>query len=150
MLALARAPVQGFTPVQPRTTFMNAATPGATTLVPTTTAVELPAGLTDTDAARITAAISAARTESTRHAYDQARSQGERWCIARGLTALPGDPLALSAYLTERAEAGKAAGTLDMSCTATRHVGLTSGAEDPGASEAVRQVRTSRRRRCRL
>lgn len=105
MLALARAPVQGFTPVQPRTTFMNAATPGATTLVPTTTAVELPAGLTDTDAARITAAISAARTESTRHAYDQARSQWERWCIARGLTALPGDPRA--ERLPDRARRGR-------------------------------------------
>ncbi len=124
------------------TTLMNAALPAATTLVPAAAAaVELPAGLTDIDAARITAAISAARTESTRIVYAQAWSQWERWCAARGIPALPGDPLALCAYLTERAEAGKATGTLDMSCTAIRHVHRMSGAEDPVASEAVRQVR---------
>ena len=55
--------------------------------------------------------------------------------------ALPGDPLALCAYLTERAAAGKANGTLDMACAAIRHVHRMTGAEDPVASEAVRQVR---------
>jgi integrase len=126
------------------TALMNAAVPaGATTLVPapTSTAASLPPGLTDADGARITAAIAAARTESTRTVYAQAWSQWERWCAARGIPALPGDPLALCAYLTERAEAGKATGTLDMSCTAIRHVHRMCGAEDPVASEAVRQVR---------
>ncbi len=126
------------------TTFMNAALPAATTLVPASDVadgVDLPAGLTDIDAARIAAAISDARTESTRIVYAQAWSQWERWCATRGITALPGDPLALCAYLTERAEAGKATGTLDMSCTAIRHVHRMSGVEDPVASEAVRQVR---------
>lgn len=45
------------------------------------------------------------------------------------------------AYLTERAEAGKATGTLDMSCTAIRQVHCMCGVEDPVAAEAVRQVR---------
>ncbi|MDQ3527981.1 MAG: tyrosine-type recombinase/integrase [Actinomycetota bacterium] len=124
------------------TTFMNAALPVSTALVPTTAdGMDLPVGLTEVDAARITAAISAARTESTRHVYALVWSQWERWCDARGIPALPGDPLALCAYLTERAEAGKATGTLDMACTAIRHVHRMSGAEDPVASEAVRQVR---------
>ena len=73
--------------------------------------------------------------------YAQTWSQWERWCGARGIPALPGDPLALCAYLTERAEAGKATGTLDMSCTAIRHVHRMCGVADPVASEAVRQVR---------
>jgi len=89
------------------TTLMNAALPASTTLALTSTTPALPAGLTDIDAACITAAIAAARTESTRTVYDQAWSQWERWCAARGIPALPGDPLALCAYLTERAEAGK-------------------------------------------
>jgi integrase len=56
-------------------------------------------------------------------------------------TALPADPLTLAAYLTERAEDGKAISTLDMSCTVIRHVHRMTGTEDPVASEAVRQVR---------
>lgn len=126
------------------TTFMNAVLPAtATTNVhprvePT---ADLPAGLTEADAARITGAIAAARTESTRHVYALVWSQWERWCGSRGIPALPGDPLALCAYLTERAEAGKATGTLDMACTAIRHVHRMTGAEDPVASETVRQVR---------
>jgi len=47
----------------------------------------------------------------------------------------------VSAYLTERAEDGKAISTLDMSCTVIRHVHRMTGIEDPVASEAVRQVR---------
>ncbi len=104
-------------------------------------AAGLPAGLTDADAGRITAAIAAARTESTRHVYALVRNQWERWCDARGILALPGDPLALCAYLTERAAAGKATGTLDMSCTGIRHVHRMTGVDDPVASETVRQVR---------
>ncbi len=45
--------------------------------------------------------------------------QWERWCADRGVQAIPADPLTLCAYLTERAHAGKATGTLDMSCTVT-------------------------------
>ena len=101
----------------------------------------LPAGLTEADAERIAAAIAAARTETTRHVYALIWAQWERWCASRGIPALPGDPLALCAYLTERAEAGKANGTLNMTCVVVRHVHRMTGAEDPVASEAVRQVR---------
>ncbi|MEP6527554.1 MAG: hypothetical protein ABJA86_10345 [Nocardioidaceae bacterium] len=57
--------------------------------------VGLPCGLTDADVARITAAISAARTESTRTVYGHAWRGWQRWCDSRGIAALPGDPLAL-------------------------------------------------------
>jgi hypothetical protein len=97
------------------TTFMNAALPAnaalATVADTSRRSTSLPAGLTESDAARITAAISAARTESTRHVYALLWAQWERWCRSRGIPALPGDPLALYAYLTERAEAGKATGS---------------------------------------
>jgi hypothetical protein len=58
----------------------------------------LPSGLTDIDAARITAAIAAPRTKATRHLCALVWSQWERWCTLRGIPALPGDPLALCAY----------------------------------------------------
>jgi integrase len=125
------------------TTFMNAAAPAASPpvhAVPADT-LGLPAGLTEIDAVRIAEAPAAARAESTRQVYALVWNQWERWCDVRGIPALPGDPLTLCAYLTERAEAGKAAGTLDMACTAIRHVHRMAGADDPVASEAVSQVR---------
>ncbi|MPZ93886.1 MAG: tyrosine-type recombinase/integrase [Propionibacteriales bacterium] len=124
------------------THFMNCTLPTSTTLDrirPEPPA--LPAGLTETDPARITRAIAAAKSETTRGVYAQVWGHWERWCAHRGTIALPADPLALSAYLTERAEHGKAISTLDMSCTVIRHVHRMTGTDDPVASEAVRQVR---------
>ena len=104
------------------------------------------AGLTAVDAERIGEALAAARTDGTRRLYDVVWGQWQRWCTQRGVTAVPADPLTVCAYLTERAEAGRATGTLDMACTVIRHVHRTTGAVDPIASEAVRQVRRGLRR----
>ncbi|QIK75710.1 site-specific integrase [Nocardioides piscis] len=128
------------------TNLLTAALPATAIVAPTPDLDLLPAGLTDLDTARISSAIAAARTESTRRLYALVWAQWERWCAARGIGALPADPLALCAYLTERAEAGKATGTLDMACTVIRHVHRTCGITDPVDSEAVRQVRRGLRR----
>lgn len=106
----------------------------------------LPVALTDADADRIAAAISAARTESTRRVYAYTWGQWARWCAARHLSPLPGDPAALCAYLTERAAAGLAITSLDGACTAIRHVHRMHAVADPVASETVRQVRLGLRR----
>lgn len=106
----------------------------------------LPAGLTGVDADRIAAAVAAARSESTRHVYALAWSQWERWCVERDLVALPGAPLALAAYLTGRAEAGRSMATLDVACTAIRHVHRGAAVEDPVSAEVVAQVRRGLRR----
>jgi len=113
---------------------------------PLTEAGSLPVALTDADADRIAAAISAARTESTRRVYAYTWGQWARWCATRGLSPLPGDPAALCAYLTERAAEGIAVSSLDGACTAIRHVHRMHAATDPVASEAVRQVRLGLRR----
>ena len=124
------------------THFMNATLPASTTLdLVRPEPPALPAGLTELDAARIVRAIAAAKSETTRGVYAQVWGHWERWCARCGTTALGADPLALSAYLTERAEDGKAISTLDMSCTVIRLVHRMTGIEDPVASEAVRQVR---------
>lgn len=128
-------------------------------MTPTTTAAaagldRLPAGLTDADATRIKTALAAARAESTRQVYALAWGHWERWCTERGLAALPCDPLTLAAYLTERADAGRAMGTLDMACTVIRHVhraamggaAVADAFEDPVGSEIVGQVRRGLRR----
>ncbi|HET7355349.1 MAG TPA: tyrosine-type recombinase/integrase [Nocardioidaceae bacterium] len=106
----------------------------------------LPVALTEADANRISAAISAARTESTRRVYAYTWGRWARWCAARNLSPLPGDPAALCAYLTERAAAGIAVSSLDGACTAIRHVHRMHGLDDPVASETVRQVRLGLRR----
>jgi integrase len=106
----------------------------------------LPNGLTSDDADRIAEAIAAARTESTRKIYAYTWGQWARWCAGRGLASLPGDPAALCAYLTERAEAGIAVVSLDGACTAIRHVHRMHDLPDPVASETVRQVRLGLRR----
>ena len=54
--------------------------------------VALPSALTEVDADRIAAAITAARTESTRRIYTYTWGQWSRWCAGRGLSPLPGDP----------------------------------------------------------
>lgn len=127
------------------TTSMTAAVPSSAAApvyaaVPPT-AGGLPAGLIDVDAARVAAAISTARAESTRALYAHAWGRWARWCAARGIPALPGDSPALCAYLTARAEEGRGMGNLDLACVAIRHVHRLCGAADPVAAEAVRQVR---------
>lgn len=102
--------------------------------------------LTDADADRIAAAIDAARTQSTRRVYAYTWGQWARWCTARNLSPLPGDPAALCAYLTQRAAEGIAVSSLDGACTAIRHVHRMHGAPDPVTSETVRQVRLGLRR----
>ncbi|MEZ5194149.1 MAG: tyrosine-type recombinase/integrase [Nocardioides sp.] len=102
--------------------------------------------MSEADVERIAAAIDAARTESTRRIYAYTWAQWARWCAARNLTPLPGDPAALCAYLAERAAQGAAIVTLDGACTAIRHVHRMHGAADPVADETVRQVRLGLRR----
>ncbi|GAB6987783.1 hypothetical protein JCM10369A_43090 [Nocardioides pyridinolyticus] len=70
------------------------ADPRAASVEPAT-AIVRPDTLTDQDADRIAAAIDAARTESTRRVYAYTWGQWARWCAARELSPLPGDPAAV-------------------------------------------------------
>ncbi|MGH3999993.1 MAG: site-specific integrase [Pseudonocardiaceae bacterium] len=128
------------------TTLMQAGLPPTASLVridPVALAAAgvLPAGLTGADARRIASAVAAAHSPNTRTAYAQMWSHWEHWCTTRDTPALPADPVALCAYLAERAEAGRAISTLNLSCAAIRHVHRLCGAPDPVAVEIVGQVR---------
>jgi integrase len=102
--------------------------------------------LTVDDAVRIAAALDAAHAESTRILYAHTWRVWERWCTARGIPALPADPAALAAYLVERAATGTAVASLNMACTAIRHMHRQHGLANPAADELVRQVRLGLRR----
>jgi hypothetical protein len=116
------------------------------TATATATVSVRPVTLTGQDADRIAAEVDAARTESTRRFYAYTWGQWARWCAARDISPLPGDPGALCAYLTERAAEGIAISSLDGACIAIRHVHRVHVLADPVASETVRQVRLGLRR----
>jgi integrase len=106
----------------------------------------LPRGLTLDDALRVAAALDAAHAESTRLVYAHTWRVWERWCTRRGIPPLPADPHALAAYLVERAATGTAVASLNMACTAIRHVHRQHGLANPAEDELVRQVRLGLRR----
>ena len=116
----------------------------STSIVSPTT--ESPAGLSDLDVVRVSAAISASHAESTRLVYAHTWAVWEHWCTGRGICPLPGDPAALCAYLVERAAEGIAVKSLDPACTTIRHVHLLRGLDNPAEHETVRQVRLGLRR----
>lgn len=103
-------------------------------------------GLSATDLQRIGAAVTAARAASTRKVYANLWRQWERWCHARDLDAFPADPMALCAYLAERAESGTTVQTLTVACSAIGHVHRVRGVPDPANHHAVREVRRGLRR----
>jgi site-specific recombinase XerD len=107
---------------------------------------DLPRGLTLDDAFRVAAALEATHAESTRLVYAHTWRVWERWCTSRGICSLPAEPAALAAYLVERAATGTAVGTLNMACTAIRHVHRQHGQANPAEDELVRRVRLGLRR----
>lgn len=105
-----------------------------------------PRGLTLDDALRVATALDAAHAESTRLVYAHTWRVWDGWCTSRGIPPLPADPHALAAYLVERAATGTAVASLNMACTAIRHVHRQHGLANPAEDELVRQVRLGLRR----
>jgi integrase len=104
------------------------------------------AGLTETDATRIAAAMTAAIADSTRTAYGHAWRGWERWCSTRAVNPMPASPAAICAHLVERAEQGTSASVIDTACSAISYVHRSHGLDDPILTEGVRQVRRGLRR----
>jgi integrase len=122
------------------------ANPSATPSAPSSALAAELAGLTPTDAARITDAIAANYAPNTLHAYAWARSHWAAWCAGRDLDPLPATPAAVCAYLVERAEQGVAFGTISLACCAIAFEHRRAGLVDPTVHEALRQVRRGLRR----
>ena len=102
---------------------------------------QLPAGLTDLDAARIAAAIDAGRAPTTRAVYACA---WRAW--TRGIPPVPASPHAVCAYLTDRAEQGVSVSTLELACAAIGAHHRDQDLPDPIRHDTVRQVRRGLRR----
>lgn len=106
----------------------------------------VPDGLTDQDLTRITEAIAAGRAESTRRSYAWQWGRFERWCVGRGITAMPATPATVCAYITDFAAYGAAAGTIECACAAIAAEHETEGHANPIADPAVKAVRRGIRR----
>ena len=103
-------------------------------------------GLTDEDATRIGAALTAAYAETTRTVYAFAWGRWVSWCSARGIMSFPAEPAAVCAYLTSCGDQGLSLATIDSACSAIGHQHRTRGVRDPIEHHAVRQVRRGLRR----
>lgn len=103
-------------------------------------------GLTDEDATRIDAALTAAYAETTRAVYAFAWRRWVSWCSVRGIMSFPAEPAAVCAYLTSCADQGLSLATIDSACSAIGHQHRTRGVRDPIEHHAVRQVRRGLRR----
>ena len=128
------------------TNLLTAALPATATVAPTTDLHLLPAGLTEDDTARISAAIAPPAPSPPAPSTPAPGGSGHAGAPPAASRRCPVTRAALCAYLTERADAGLAIGTLDLACTAIRHVHRMHGINDPVADETVRQVRRGLRR----
>ena len=95
--------------------------------------------LTQSDHARVAAAIDAATSANTRRAYRSGWERWQAWALARGAATMPAEPAAVAAYLAERATAVSVA-TVRMDRAAIAAAHRATGADNPCGTEAVRRV----------
>ena len=95
--------------------------------------------LTESDAERIRAATESAHAPATRRTYASLWRNFTNWCQERGYASLPAQPLAVAAYLAERAEAVKPA-TVRLAATAIGHQHRHHNLPNPADSEGVKTV----------
>ena len=107
----------------------------------TTTNTQSPfAGSSDIDAERVAASLAANNSPNTIRAY---RGAWKRWCdwaSRRGHQALPAVAADVAAYIIKRAKAGAAPATVRMDCAGIAAAHRSIKADDPTASEEVRQT----------
>lgn len=121
--------------------------------VPTTTmtttagdvAVPLPViSLAQAEAVR--AAADAALAAGTRRVYQSSWRVWTAWCEANGHTPLPAHPLAVAAWVAERAGEGRAIATISKDVAALRWAHEQAGHPDPTTSRDLRLVLRGLRR----
>ena len=100
----------------------------------------LPSTLTGADSARISAAISAARSPQTRRAYATQWAAWTSWCASRCASPLPAAPVELAAYLAERSESASIA-TVRMAKAAIVFAHKAKGEDSPATDDVLEVLR---------
>lgn len=98
-----------------------------------------PIVLSEADAERIRAATDAAQAPATRRAYDSLWRNFAAWCQERAYQPLPAAPVAVAAYLAERAQAVKPA-TVRLDAAAIGHQHRQRNLPNPVDSEGVKSA----------
>ena len=80
------------------------------------------------------------RSEATQRVYASQWAQWTAWARPRGCYALPANPLAVAAYLSDRARSGVAIATVRQARAAIAAFHGDAGVADPTDNEAVRRV----------
>jgi site-specific recombinase XerD len=101
---------------------------------------------TPADLAAVGAYLAAAKSDATRRAYARDVAAWRDWCAARGLAALPADPLAVATWLAQLADAGHAPGYVARRLSAVNDAHRSAGHPAPGDTEGVRRTLTGIRR----
>jgi hypothetical protein len=83
--------------------------------------------------------IAANRAPATLVVYAYAWGQWQAWCAGLGLCSLPATPVAVCAYLAERAEQSASFSSLEVACCAISHQPRRQRAANPILDEAVRR-----------
>lgn len=97
-------------------------------------------------AERARAYARAGRATNTRRIYASRWRGFVAWCTARGVASLPAAPEIVALYITELADTGRAAATIELSLTAIAQAHALAGEASPRGDVAVQQVRAGIRR----
>jgi integrase len=97
-------------------------------------------------AERARAYARAGRATNTRRIYASRWRGFVAWCGARGVSSLPAAPEIVALYITELADSGRAAATIELSLTAIAQAHALAGEASPRGDAAVQQVRAGIRR----
>ena len=89
---------------------------------------------------RTAPALPGARSEGTQRVYASQWAQWTAWARRRGCYPLPADPLAVAAYLSDRAGSGVAMGTLRLTRAAIAAFHGDAGVADPTDTDEVRRI----------
>jgi integrase len=97
-------------------------------------------------AARVGAFIAASKAASTRKAYGTDWADFAAWCGWKGVAALPAAPASVAAYLSELADHGKKASTINRRAAAIRFAHRVAGLDSPTSSALVEATTAGIRR----
>ncbi len=102
--------------------------------------------ITEAQGVAVQAALDAALSPGTRAAYASSWKTWTEWCALNGHAPIPAQPMAMAAFLTDRAAGGRAVTTISKDLAAIRAEHERAGLEDPTAHRGVRQVMRGVRR----
>ena len=99
-----------------------------------------PPALRQDDGQRIASALAAALSPATRRVYRSQWALWTAWASDRDVNSLPAEPLAVAAYVSQRAQEDAAVATIQVTLAAISAVHRDAGLPNPADHEGLRRV----------